>query len=333
MKDKDGCDYYIIIQQQEPLHGNHTRFLKSLPRNARVLYHSNECFDLGTVGWLLSQSWLHIASYKHVVLINSSVRGPFVPIYLRDKVHWTRIFTEKLNDDVKLVGSTISCGISHNYPPTPHVQTYAVATDDVGIQILLSSSNALRCHKSMNDAVTDGEIGASAAILKAGYNIDSLMLRYQKVDWRLLHNSSTTELQCNAVLNPLQPYFYDGTDIDPMEVMFVKVKDSFLKAGWNSAVRAAHISSWIYEESLPHSDRLIAISSNAWLDSKMQGEIDKATMLGHKCFDWKFYVESNLHDLAYILEEEDPARTAWEQFLEMGIFEGRPHQWTPECRD
>ncbi len=28
------------------------------------------------------------------------------------------------------------------------------------------------------------EIGSSAAILDAGYNIDALMLRYQGVDWR-----------------------------------------------------------------------------------------------------------------------------------------------------
>ena len=27
-------------------------------------------------------------------------------------------------------------------------------------------------------------MGSSAAILNAGYNIDSLMLRYQGVDWR-----------------------------------------------------------------------------------------------------------------------------------------------------
>lgn len=28
------------------------------------------------------------------------------------------------------------------------------------------------------------ELGASAAILRAGYNLDSMMVRYQGVDWR-----------------------------------------------------------------------------------------------------------------------------------------------------
>lgn len=36
-------------------------------------------------------------------------------------------------------------------------------------------------------------MGSSAAVLKAGYNIDSLMLRYQGVDWR-----DTNNWGCNA---------------------------------------------------------------------------------------------------------------------------------------
>ena len=37
------------------------------------------------------------------------------------------------------------------------------------------------------------EMGSSASILRAGYNIDSLMLRYQGVDWRQTENWG-----CNA---------------------------------------------------------------------------------------------------------------------------------------
>lgn len=36
-------------------------------------------------------------------------------------------------------------------------------------------------------------MGSSAAILQAGYSIDSLMLRYQGVDWR-----DTNNWACNA---------------------------------------------------------------------------------------------------------------------------------------
>lgn len=49
-------------------------------------------------------------------------------------------FTSRLNEDVKLVGSTISCEgsplhgkRSGRWRRNPHVQSYAVATDQVGL--------------------------------------------------------------------------------------------------------------------------------------------------------------------------------------------------------
>jgi hypothetical protein len=63
----------------------------------------------------------------------------------------------------------------------------------------------LTCYTSMADTVIHSEIGASTAILEAGFAFDSLMLRYQGVDWRHPHLPT-----CNAGLNPLQPGFNDG---------------------------------------------------------------------------------------------------------------------------
>ena len=47
--------------------------------------------------------------------------------------------TAKLNDDVKLVGPTINCGGGYGHPPVAHIQTYAVATDLKGLQVLLDA--------------------------------------------------------------------------------------------------------------------------------------------------------------------------------------------------
>lgn len=49
------------------------------------------------------------SQYKYVLFINSSVRGPYLPSYWPQSVHWTRVFTDRINDKVKLVGPTISC--------------------------------------------------------------------------------------------------------------------------------------------------------------------------------------------------------------------------------
>ena len=47
--------------------------------------------------------------YKHIIMMNSSVRGPFLPSYWPRRIPWTRILTDRLSDTVKLVGPTISC--------------------------------------------------------------------------------------------------------------------------------------------------------------------------------------------------------------------------------
>ena len=47
------------------------------------------------------------------------------------------------------MGSTISCGGGYSHPPVPHVQTYAVATDRAGLDVLLAKvscrSSVLLC--------------------------------------------------------------------------------------------------------------------------------------------------------------------------------------------
>jgi hypothetical protein len=49
----------------------------------------------------------------------------------------------------------------------------------VGLDVIKRKGSVLQCHKDMAEMVTLSEIGMSKAILEAGYNLDSLMLRYQ----------------------------------------------------------------------------------------------------------------------------------------------------------
>ncbi|MCJ1464020.1 hypothetical protein MMC07_002630 [Pseudocyphellaria aurata] len=133
--------------------------------------------------------------YKYLVLLNSSVRGPFLPSYMPPGFHWTAPFLSKITEEVKLVGSTINCGGAYGHPPVPHVQTYVVATDSRGLEVLAEAVRPLcqhvlrlsqyakgtvfHCWENMAETVIHSELGASQAIIKAGYNLDSLMLRYQ----------------------------------------------------------------------------------------------------------------------------------------------------------
>ena len=55
--------------------------LPDLPANGHYVYHANECFDWGTVGWALSTLKLNLDIYAFFIFMNSSVRGPFLPAY------------------------------------------------------------------------------------------------------------------------------------------------------------------------------------------------------------------------------------------------------------
>ena len=51
------------------------------------------------------------------------------------------------------------------------------------------------------------------------YNLDCLMLRYAGVDWLSLNPP-----ECNKMLNPYVSMYNDGMSLNPLEVLFVKVK-------------------------------------------------------------------------------------------------------------
>lgn len=68
----------------------------------------------------------------------------------------------------------------------------------VGLDVLTSDGHVFNCYEDMWDTIYHSEVGASRAILNAGYTLDSLMLRYKGVDWR-----NQSNWQCNAECAPL----------------------------------------------------------------------------------------------------------------------------------
>jgi hypothetical protein len=66
-----------------------------------------------------------------------------------------------------------------------------------------------------------------------------MQVRYQGVDWRDKSNWG-----CNFEKNPFGPHYLDGGSLEAMEVMFVKVKDRFLKQMWPYPVNAHLYDQW-----------------------------------------------------------------------------------------
>ena len=92
------------------------------------------------------------------------------------------------------------------------------------------------CYETLHDTIYFSELGSSAVILEAGYNIASLMLRYQGIDWRQKENWN-----CNERFSPYAEHHYDGLSLDPLEVVFVKVCAGSPANGLTKRVSCAHI--------------------------------------------------------------------------------------------
>ena len=96
-----------------------------LPGNARLLYHDNECYDWGTLGWIMSAGMVDVEDYKYFIMINSSVRGPYAPPYLPVGSSCTLLSCARLcnTDCVQLVLKRLACGLQE---PAQHLQTVSI---------------------------------------------------------------------------------------------------------------------------------------------------------------------------------------------------------------
>lgn len=175
------------------------------------------CNEMGLAGWLLKR-YPNLLQHKYFVFVDSSVRGPFLPAYV--DVPWHRLLTQRLTDTTKLVGSTITCAPfkykeeETGYVIYPYVQGYVTATDQIGMGVLNSTQpSVFHCFHDRMDIQRFGIIGMSEAMLRNNYNIGSLMLKYQDVDFR-----DGSKWACNDRVDPHADGHYDGTSLNPLEV-------------------------------------------------------------------------------------------------------------------
>ena len=310
-RQKDKSDYYIIINTNGPL----PQLPPLVGIRAKYLLHENVCFDWGAFGWAIRNGFVRVTKYTHFVFVNSSVRGPFVPTYVRES--WTQLLLSALSDDVKLVGPTISCEAASSKGllkrNNPHVQSYTVGTDRIGLGVLLQS-DVFECRDDIQETIFYSELGVSKAILDAGYNIASLMTRYVGVDWR-----NMTNWQCNSGANPYVLNANDGASLEAFEVMFVKVKGHLLQQKWPYMVSADKVTKW-------KKATVASIATNDYVTRPAKYQLPHKLVVlarGMDCFDCEYYIRVNL----------DIPRTwscvqAFNHYVNTGSFEGRKARYT-----
>lgn len=152
--------------------------------------------------------------YEYFILINSTVRGPFLPSYYnqRDHGYWPELFISKLNNDVKLVGAIVAF-----YHSKPFISSAFLVTDQIGLGVGIKNGifDPKVIEKNKINVVLKKEMGLSNAIIEAGYNIRSMLSCYKDIDLKNYKCPQVTVCHLN-------PKRYYGIDINPYEIIFMK---------------------------------------------------------------------------------------------------------------
>ena len=84
-------------------------------------------------------------------------------------------------------------------------------------------------------------VAASVSVLRAGLDIDCLMVRYQGVDWQDERNWG-----CNGRQAPQGQFSYDGVTLDPYETVFVPHSPLMVQQQHPAAVSTAKYDLWMH---------------------------------------------------------------------------------------
>ncbi len=156
--------------------------------------------------------------YDYYFFMNSGVIGPILPHYIDKNIHWSEYFIRKINDTVKLVGTTIVCLKEKELKLYgPRVEGFCFLTDKIGLDLMLKDGNIFKNHQTKFGAVINGEYGTGRCILENGYNIDCMLNLYQNIDWRNKENWHK-----NNYKHPSRHNSFYGKSINPYEVIFHK---------------------------------------------------------------------------------------------------------------
>ncbi|KAH8594130.1 hypothetical protein B0O99DRAFT_514685 [Bisporella sp. PMI_857] len=226
------ADFLFIIQGDS----KEDRLIPKKP-NIRVHRRPNKCYDLGAFAEVLVGNDFY-KGYQRYILINASIRGPFMPHWADGC--WSDMYLNKLTDEVKLVGMSMSCD------PVMHVQSMIWALDRVGLETLiwpnawtienfraiswpadheldptlpipyLATPGIHSCPSQYWEAVSI-EIHAALLIMAAGYKFDVMMEAYSA---KKIHEG--WEEECHKNSDMLQGGHYYGGNVNAFELLFMK---------------------------------------------------------------------------------------------------------------
>jgi hypothetical protein len=158
-------EYRLRIEKMNNDLCRHSQF------SIQLLEREDKCYDMESMATFLRET--DTSNYDYFLYVNCGVVGPKT----KGAEHWTETFTSRLSQAVKLTGVSINMSFH------PHVQSFAIATDRIGIEIIKRSNAIYDCDVYNDQTMTSEErwkiinkyeLGMSRAIINAGFSINSL---------------------------------------------------------------------------------------------------------------------------------------------------------------
>lgn len=209
---RTNIDYIIVING----HNFNKNIIFPTLENFTLLKRDNVGYDFGGHHCALEHLKRCFKMYDYYFFLNSGVIGPFIQPQLQD--HWSSIFIKKINERVKLVGTTIVCLSRRDAGGYgPKVEGFFFMVDDIGLKVLEKQKTIFCNHKNKYSAIINGEYGLSNCMFKNGYTIDCMLPRYQNVDWT---NPANYNLNNNK--HPSRKNSFYNSSINPFDVIFHK---------------------------------------------------------------------------------------------------------------
>ena len=232
----DEMDYVFIIN------GNVCNVQIPSLKNIKILSRHNDNFDFGAYAYAIKNTE-NIYTYEYIFFINTSVRGPFLPSYCKNK--WFEPFINLFKDDIKLVGTTINIlncvsresekfRLLTNYEkPYTHVQSQMFVLNKESLQFLINKNFFNFSVKNDNfvDFIANTEILMSQLILKNNWNISCILSDYQNIDYRKIKKD------INFTSKQGDPNFVNscfGRSLHPYDVIFIKTNRQIMNNEINS---------------------------------------------------------------------------------------------------
>ena len=168
----ENIDWYIISNDKSNVF--------SAPNYSNTIFRDNIGYDFG--GWsdaLIKYGLYH--KYEKFIFANSSIIGPFIPLYC--KMKWTDIYLQGLKDNIKIFGSTINT--TQIPDKNAHVQSYIFAMDYTTVEFLIKSDifSITNYAPTFDDAIYQKEVLMSRKIIENGGNIGCLVKYYDGIDF------------------------------------------------------------------------------------------------------------------------------------------------------